>query len=80
MMCLPKLFAHASLILRMFAKMTFIGLFLFRLVMVPNLVSLCSCPSKKQKKINNNDKKKDTRFMEKVHRPQKILQKNLFAT
>ena len=38
---------HASLILWMFVKMTFTSLFLPTLVIIPNLLSLCTCPSKK---------------------------------
>ena len=47
----PKLFANASLILSMFAKMAFTSLLLPTLVIIPNLVSLSTCPSKKLKKI-----------------------------
>ena len=49
-MYLPKLFAHASLILSMLAKMAFTSLLLPTLVIIPNLVSLCTFPSKKLKK------------------------------
>ena len=45
MMYLPKLFAHASLILGMFVKMTFASLLLLILLIIPNSLSLCTCPS-----------------------------------
>ena len=49
MMYLAKLFfAHTSLILRMFGKMTFASLFLPTLVIISNLLSLCTLPSKKK--------------------------------
>ena len=42
MMHLPKLFAHASLILLMFEKTIFT-----HIVIIPNLLSLWTCPSKR---------------------------------
>ena len=43
----PKLFAHASLILRTLVKVNFTSLLLPAVVVViPNLLSLYTCPSK----------------------------------
>ena len=49
-MYLTKLFAHALLILWIFVKMTFTSLFLPTLVIIPYLLSLFACPSKKYRK------------------------------
>ena len=49
MMYLPKMFAHASLIL-MLVKITFANLLLTTLVIISNLLSLYTCPSKSKEK------------------------------
>ena len=49
-MYLPKLFAHASLILSMLIKMAFTSLLLPTLIIIPNLLSLCTYPSKSKEK------------------------------
>ena len=49
-MYLIKLVAHASLTLWMFEKMTFTSLHLTTLIIIPNLMSSCFCPTKKWRK------------------------------